>query len=68
MKKLLALIALATLASQASAAMALWTGQIEYVTTVTMRPGVKCWYQYMGQTFTQVFVSISYCPTSVEVE
>jgi carbohydrate-selective porin OprB len=67
-KKLLALILLAALASQASAAMAMWTGRIEYVTTVTMKPGVKCWYQYMGQTFAQVFVDTASCPLNIEIQ
>ena len=49
------------------AAWAFWTGRYEFVTTVTYRQGVKCEYNYAGQTFWRVFTKVS-CPARVEVE
>lgn len=48
-------------------AWAFWTGAMEYVTTVTYRQGVRCEYNYAGQTFWRTFAKAS-CPTRVEVE
>ena len=66
MKKLLALLIAALLASSAFAATATWTGEIEFITTVTYRQGVRCGYNYAGQHFYMVFSGTS-CPYTVEV-
>ncbi len=64
--KLLIAVAL-LLAAPAYAAVAYWTGRMEYVTTVTYKQGVKCEYDYLGQKFWRVFLAGT-CPLSVEVE
>ena len=66
MKKLLALLVASLLASSAFAATAFWTGEVEYVTTVTYQTGVRCGYNYAGQHFYMVF-SGGTCPMSVNV-
>ena len=48
-------------------AWALWTGRMEYITTVTYQQGVNCQYDYMGQKFWRAFTSMS-CPQHVWVE
>jgi len=65
MKTLIA-IALLTLSLNANAATAYWTGQMQYVQTVTYSQGVNCQYNLHGQTFWRTFIS-SFCPSSVEV-
>ncbi len=65
MKLLAAVLILA--ATTALAASARWTGRVDYVTTVTYRQGVRCEYDYLGQTFWRTFSGHS-CPSSVEVE
>lgn len=48
-------------------AWALWTGRMEYVTTVTYQNGVNCQYDYMGQKFWRTFIG-GMCPAKVWVE
>ena len=50
-----------------SLAWAMWTGRMEYVTTMTYQQGVNCQYDYMGQKFWRTFVGGS-CPGKVWVE
>lgn len=65
-RKLTALAVL--LASSAAwAARATWTGNVEYITTVTYKQGVRCEYNLYGQTFWKTFIRSS-CPYSIEVE
>ncbi len=64
MLKLTAMLSLLSTAALADSAF--WTGRVEYVTTVTYRQGVRCQYNYLGQTFWRTFTSGS-CPSSVEV-
>lgn len=47
---------------------AMWTGRMEFVTTVTYKQGIKCEYSLYGKKFWKVFVGISSCPQFVEVE
>lgn len=68
MKKLLILIALVGLqVGPAHAATAYWTGQMEYVTTVTYKSGVRCQYNYAGNSFWRTFSGGS-CPSSIQVQ
>jgi hypothetical protein len=67
MKKILIALALCAAAAQASAATAIWNGQIEWIQTVTYQQAVRCGYNYLGQMFTQVFIASS-CPPSIEVQ
>lgn len=46
---------------------ATWTGQSQPARTVTGQQAVSCVYQYVGQTFSRLFVSPS-CPSSIEVQ
>ena len=66
MKKIiLALIIGVTISSSAYAATAFWTGQVEYVQSVTGQPVANCKYQYAGNYFWRAFQG--FCPSSVEV-
>jgi hypothetical protein len=62
---IIAIILSATLSTTAQAATAFWTGNMEYVTTVTYQMGYNCQYNYAGNLFWRVFSS--YCPGTVEV-
>jgi hypothetical protein len=53
-------------ATAAMAATAIWTGQQEMVTTVTGKSAWKCYYNYNGQIFTQIFETS--CPSSIEIQ
>ena len=66
MKKLIALVLLAVAAMSAHAATAYWTGEVQYITTVTYQSGVRCGYNYAGNRFYMVFVGGT-CPSSVNV-
>lgn len=66
MRNLLIALTLILSATTAHAAMAIWTGRMEYVTTVTYRQAVSCEYNINGQRFWRTFTT-GYCPSSVEV-
>jgi len=66
--KMIAAVAALLASSAAFAATAYWTGKSEYVTTVTYKQGIKCEYNYAGNTFWRTFTGVSSCPSSVEVE
>ena len=68
LKQLAAGVAFALAAAHAFAATAYWTGQMQYVTTVTYRQGVSCEYNYAGQTFWRTFAGTGSCPSSVQVQ
>ena len=57
----------AALMAPAFAAIAYWTGNVKYVTTVTYQQGVSCEYNYAGNTFWRTFVGMS-CPSQVSVQ
>ncbi len=63
----LVLVAALFASSLAYAASAFWTGNVEYVTTATHKQGVRCEYNYLGNTFWRTFVG-SNCPSNVDVE
>ena len=58
---------LAVVTTPALAATAHWTGKMEFVTTVTYKQGVKCEYNYAGNTFWRTFTGAS-CPSTVSVQ
>ena len=64
--KTLLITLLLTLAANAYAVTAFYTGQMRYITTVTYQSGVSCQYRYAGNTFWRTF-ALSYCPSSVTV-
>ena len=66
MKKLITLIALLIVASSAFAGTAYWTGEVQYITTISYQQGVRCGYNYNGQHFYMVFNS-TICPSSINV-
>jgi len=65
MRKLMTLVFL--MALPASAATAHWTGGMEFVTTVTFQPGIRCEYDYLGQRFWRIFLRRT-CPMRIDVE
>ena len=67
MKVVLAAALILLASTQAVAEMAIWTGEMKYVTTVTGRTAANCKYRASGGTFWVVFVS-GMCPPSVDVE
>lgn len=46
---------------------AYWTGNVNYVTTITYQSGVNCEYNYAGQSFWRTFTR-SNCPSQIEVQ
>jgi hypothetical protein len=64
MKKLFFLLLLVSL--EANAVMAMFTGRMEYVYTITYQQAVKCEYMAQGQTFWRLFPGMS-CPQTVDV-
>jgi len=69
MKRFAAVVAVVGLfASPASAITATWTGNMEFVTTVTYKRAIRCEYNSYAGTFWQLFVGRQMCPYSVEVE
>jgi hypothetical protein len=67
MKKIIIALALSILlATPAFAATAYWTGEMEFVTTVTGKHAYRCEYSCRGFTFTKIFRHR--CPTRIEVE
>lgn len=45
-----------------------FTGQQEFVQTVTGRNAVRCHYQYNGQEYTKLFEFGTICPMSIELQ
>ncbi|MEO8297909.1 MAG: hypothetical protein ABI574_08890 [Burkholderiales bacterium] len=68
MKKLIAAILVAAASAGANAATAIWTGKIEFVTTVTFKQAVRCQYNYLDQLFWVTLAGQAFCPGSYEVE
>jgi len=68
MRLILAAALILGIALPAYAATAFWTGNMEFVTTVTYQQGVRCEYNYAGNTFWRTFARRSSCPSKVEVE
>ena len=67
MKALLTAALMLLASTQALAEMAIWTGEMLYVTTVTGKAGVSCKFQASGGTFWMVFGS-GMCPSHVNGE
>ena len=66
MKNWMVVIAVALAATTAQAAIAVFTGRQEMVTTVTYQQAWKCEYNYAGQFFWRIYQNS--CPSSVEVQ
>ena len=67
LKRLFVSLAGLLIFSTAQAATAYWTGNMQFVTTVTFKSGVSCEYNFSGHTFWRTFTGGS-CPSTVEVE
>lgn len=67
MRKFAIAAAMCAACANAHAAIAYWTGQMRFVTTVTYQQGVSCEYRYVSSTFWRTFVGAT-CPPSVEVQ
>ena len=66
--KAILIAALMLLAStQAMAVVAHWTGQMNFITTVTYKSGISCEYMAWGNTFWKTFTATS-CPATIEVQ
>ncbi|WP_024905453.1 hypothetical protein [Robbsia andropogonis] len=48
--------------------LAFFTGQQEFVQTVTGKSAIRCHYQYNGQEFTKLYDMGQSCPSSIEIE
>ena len=67
MKKIIAAAILLMASAQAFAVMATWTGQVQYVTTVSYKQGMSCQYTAPGGTFWLTF-KLGSCPFTVEMD
>lgn len=68
MRALALVVALSSVSAFADyAAMAIWTGNSKYVTTVTFKTVLACEYDYLGTRFWRTTRGFS-CPYQVEVE
>jgi len=65
MKKLITIV-LFSISLNAYAGNAFWNGYIEFITTISYQQGVRCGYNYNGQTIYQVFLGGN-CPSSIDV-
>lgn len=68
MKKVATAFALIAFASQAFAMLAMFTGQQQFVQTVTGQTVIQCVYRVNSQTFTRLFPMGTSCPPSLEVQ
>lgn len=66
MRRILFVCVMFFAASSALAVMAIWTGRLEYVTTITGQQAVRCEYDYVGKRF-WVTMSGGICPPSINV-